>query len=185
MNISKLSFAFISYIVVASGYVTQVLPCQTQKFMTTNIMAKHIIGVLLCFMFIMLEGGWSFDLEVQEKAATDWSNGNVVDSLIYGVVLYTGFLLSAKMQIVPNLILYTLLFGVYFINTQISYLKNRELISEENHKKNRKLIELMLYLAAAVFVYGIVDYFFYQKKSYGHDFSILKFILGNNKCASL
>ena len=85
---SKIGFLFIAFIVVASGYVTQVLPCQSQKFFGESFIGRHIIGWMICFLFIMLEGGWSFDMETQDKAPVDWSNGNALDSLVYGLGLY-------------------------------------------------------------------------------------------------
>lgn len=182
---SKIAFLFISFIVVASGYVTQVLPCQTQKFLENSIIAKHVIGVLISFLFIMLEGGWSFDMETQDKEPVDWSNGNVIDSMIFGSALYVIFLLSAKMKLIPNLLLYVILFGVYLVNTQRLYWKNREMITQEENDLYLKHIHLALITSVGIFLYGIIDYLIYQKSQYKQNFSLIKFILGNNKCTSL
>ena len=92
---SKLGFLFVCIMIIASGYVTQVLPCQTQVYLQNGMMGKHIIGWLICFLFIMLEGGWSFNMEEQEKAEVDWSNGNAIDTLIFGAGLYIIFLLKS------------------------------------------------------------------------------------------
>ena len=32
------------------------------------------------FMFIMLEGGWSFDNKLQNEANVDWSSGDSISS---------------------------------------------------------------------------------------------------------
>ena len=88
---SKLGFLFVCIMIIASGYVSQVLPCQTQVYLQNGMMGKHIIGWLICFLFIMLEGGWSFNMEEQEKASVDWSNGNAFDTLIFGGGLYIIF----------------------------------------------------------------------------------------------
>lgn len=182
---SKIAFLFISFIVVASGYVTQVLPCQTQKFLENNVMAKHVIGVLISFLFIMLEGGWSFDMETQDKEPVDWSNGNVIDSMIFGLALYVIFLLSAKMKLIPNLLLYVILFGVYLVNTQRLYWKNREMITQQENDLYLKHIHFALITSVGIFLYGIIDYLIYQKSQYKQNFSLITFILGNNKCSSL
>jgi len=183
-HISKLGFLFISFIIIASGYVTQVLPCQTQKFLKNNIYSKHIIGILIVFLFIMLEGGWSFDMEQQNEADVDWSNGNVIDSLIFGFLLYSIFLLSAKMKLVPNMILYFLLFLIYLLNTQRLYWKNRKLISEDKNISYIKGIKSGLIISVLVFLYGIIDYMIYEKSQYKKKFSIIKFIIGNSKCGN-
>ena len=137
------------------------------------------------FLFIMLEGGWSFNMEEQDKAGVDWSNGNVIDTMIFGTILYTVFLLTSKMKLLPNAILYILLFSVYLINTQRLYWENRKMINEEENENMVKTIKVALGASLFIFIYGITDYFIYEKNSYGKNFSVLKFILGGNKCHSV
>ena len=56
-QIAKISFIFVTIAVISGSFVTHILPCQTQSFLTHNIYIKHWIGFLLIFCFIMLEGG--------------------------------------------------------------------------------------------------------------------------------
>lgn len=181
----KLGFLFICVVIIASGYVSQVLPCQTQTYLQHGVMGKHIIGWLICFLFIMLEGGWSFNMEEQEKADVDWSNGNVIDTLIFGAGLYFLFLLTSKMQLIPSTILYVLLFSVYLINTQRLYWKNRNSISSSQDENMITIIKVTIGLSFAVFIYGFTDYYRYQKVEYGNKFSIVEFLLSGKKCTSL
>ena len=60
-NISKISFIFVAFLVAAGGYVTQIFSCSTQRYLDTNIYGKHLIGIGLIFIFIMLEGGFNFN----------------------------------------------------------------------------------------------------------------------------
>ncbi len=182
---SKIGFLFISFVVIASGYVTQVLPCQTHNFLQNSTFGKHFIGILIMFLFIMLEGGWSFNMKEQDKAGVDWSNGNVIDTMIFGIALYAIFLLTSKMKLIPNAILYTLLFSVYLINTQRLYWENREMISQEENDRMVDVIKIALGTSLFVFIYGFIDYFIYEKKSYGKNFSVFKFLLDGTKCHSL
>jgi hypothetical protein len=89
------------------------------------------------------------------------------------------------MKLIPNMILYLLLFGVYLINTQRLYWEKRELITKEENEQMINLIKISLGSALLVFGYGFVDYFIYEKKSYGKQFSIFKFLFSGNKCASV
>jgi len=182
---SKIGFLFISFMVVASGYVTQVLPCQTQYYLQESMLGKHVIGWLICFLFIMLEGGWSFNMDEQNKAGVDWSNGNVLDSLIFGGMLYSILLLTSKMKLMPNIILYSLLFSIYLINTQRLYWESRELITKEQNELMINIIKMNLGLSILIFIYGFIDYIIYEKKSYGKQFSIVRFLFSSKKCASL
>jgi len=182
---SKIGFLFISFVVIASGYVTQVLPCQTHNFLKHSTWGKHIIGILIMFLFIMLEGGWSFNMEQQDKAGVDWSNGNVIDTMIFGIALYGIFLLTSKMKLIPNAILYTLLFSVYLMNTQRLYWENREMINQEENERIVNMIKIALGTSVFVFFYGIIDYFIYEKNKHKTDFSIFTFLFSSKLCKSL
>ena len=182
-NPSVISFLFLKFAIIAGGYVTQVIPCQTQKVLENNIFSKHIIGFLLAFAFIMLEGGWGFNEQLEKSHSdNDWSNGNALESMVFAVILYVVFLLTAKMKLIPNLILYVLLFSLYIFNTQKNYWKNRDLITEQQTNTYEKIIDVLIYISIAVGVYGIVDYFIYKKKSYGKNFTLFKFLVGSVKC---
>jgi len=162
---SKIGFLFVAFIVISSGYVTQVLPCQTQNYLKNSVMGKHIISWLICFLFIMLEGGWSFDMNTQNKSDVNWSNGNVLDTLVFGLGIYLILLFTAKMNIITNAILMLLLFCVYAINTQRLYWYNRELINDD---KNKLLIDITKYTLAGsiiVFLYGIIRYIIKKKNN--------------------
>ena len=182
---SKIGFLVVSFIIIASGYVTQVLPCQTQKWFDNSFIGRHIIGWLICFLFIMLEGGWSFDTETQNKAQVDWSNGNVLDSLMFGLGLYLAFLLTAKMELIPNLLLMSVLFIIYLVNTQRLYWHNRKLIKEEENNKMINATKYMLMLSLAIFFYGIINYAIKKKKEYKNKFSLFMFLLDSEKCHSI
>lgn len=182
---SKIGFLFVSFIVIASGYVTQVLPCQTQSWLQNSFVGKHVIGWLICFLFIMLEGGWSFDMKTQNKSDVDWASGNVLDTLVFGLGLYLVFLLTAKMEIYTNGLLMLLLFLVYGMNTQRLYWKKRELITED---KNNQMIDITKYTIVAsiiVFIYGIIHYFLKKKKEYGKRFNLLMFFFDSEPCRSI
>lgn len=184
-SISKISFLFLAYAVVAGGYVTQVLPCQTQFFLENSILAKHFIGFLLIFCFIMMEGGWDFDMNENDKAPVDWASGNTLHTMAWGFILYIAFLLSSKMQLNTNLLFFGLLFLVYIINTYRIYLEKRNNITDVNNQNMLLITKILIGLSGATFIFGIFDYYRYQKISYGRKFTLMKFLLGTNKCGSL
>ncbi len=182
---SKIAFLFVSFMVVAGGYVTQVLPCQTQNWLQNSFMGRHLIGWLICFLFIMLEGGWSFDMATQKKSDVDWASGNVLDTLVFGLGLYLIFLFTAKMNLVNNGILMLLLFFVYGLNAQRLFWYKRELITED---KNNQLIEITKYTLITsifVFLYGIINYMIKKKKEYGKRFSLFMFFFDDENCHSV
>jgi uncharacterized membrane protein YiaA len=180
--VSKLTFFFITYIIISGGYIENTLPCQVQVFFKNNMFSKHIIGVLTSFLFIMLEGGWSFDMDEQDKYSVDWSNGNAIDSFIFGFGLYAIFLLTANMKLIPNLVFYTLLFIAYLLNTQRLYWKNRDNISEKNNEIILHINKFLLVFSLLVLIYGVFDYYLYKKLQFKKDFNIFKMIISNKVC---
>ncbi|MAR50764.1 MAG: hypothetical protein CML42_06535 [Rhodobacteraceae bacterium] len=184
-HVSKIAFLFLAFAVVSGGFVTQILSCQMQEFLNTNMYAKHFIGFLLIFVFIMMEGGWSFDQKIQDKSEVDWSNGNIIDSLCFGAIIYLVFLLTSKMRLIQNILFYFVLFGIYLVNTQRLYWKNRDMLTKELDANLLSVINKALYVCGILFLYGIVDYYIYERKEIGKRFSMLKFILGTRKCSNL
>ena len=183
-NIPKLAFLFVIFIVIAGGSIRHVLSCQMQRTLEHSFIFKHILGVLLIFLFIMLEtGGWDFDENELDKADNNWDAGNTFHSLIFAFIIYGIFLLSSKSHLLPNIVFYSALFLVYIISSYRSYLQNRNNISEENNKKAIILERVLLLISLLTLIYGFIEYFFYKKNEFGKQFSLFKFIFSNNTCS--
>lgn len=181
---SRIAFLFLIFAVISGGYVSEVLSCQLQHLLTTSSAARHSIGFLMVFVFLMMEGGWSFDPDDDEKAPTDWSSGNTMHSLIIAAGIYAAFVLSSKMQLKANLAFYALLLTIYVINTQRRFLKDRKRISDTRDAQLKTLNKVLLGLLLAVFVYGFVDYVSYQHAQHPTDFSWSRFLIGKHTCDS-
>ena len=181
-NVSKLAFLFLAYSVVTGGYITKILSCQLQHALVYNQYLKHVVGFLLIFVFIMLEGGWDFDEQENLKAPVNWSNGNSFHSLIYSIGLYLLFVLSSKMQLIPNIMFLSTLLILYIIHTQRKYWSNRQRI-EKSLEETIQIIEKTLIGGSGIlFLYGIYDYIRYQRKQYGSAFRWTIFFLGKPNC---
>lgn len=184
-NISKISFIFVAFLVVAGGYVTQVFSCSTQRFLSSNIYGKHLIGIGLIFIFIMLEGGFNFDKNDRELHPVDWSNGNCFDSMIYAVLIYAIFLFSSKTRLGWNTAFFSLLFILYITNTQRLYNYNRRKINSETNDKILMAEKSVLYLLPFILIIGMGDYYLYKVDQLGKEFSFYHFFLGNPTCSGL
>lgn len=181
-QIPKIAFLFVIFAVIAGGYATNVLSCQMQEWLETSILSRHIIGIILFFFFIMLEGGWDFDQERLDEAPVDWSAGNAIHSMIYAFIIYIVFILTAQSRLIPNMLLFVTLFVIYFINTQRRYLKNRNRIKQKTVDRLIIVEKILLGIAAIIFIFGISDYYIYKKEIYGKKFSFYNFFLGTTKC---
>jgi hypothetical protein len=182
---SRFAFIFLIYSIISSGYISEVLSCQMQHFMTHNKFARHILGIIMIIVFIMMEGGWSFDKKEDEDHSNDWSSGNVLTTFVIAIGIYMIFLISSKSQLVPNILFFSLTFILYVINTQRSYWLVREKISKELNEHIVNLEIVLLITCICILVYGFVDYVSYQRRSYGPKFDWALFFLGTSQCASL
>jgi hypothetical protein len=181
-QVPKIAFIFVIFAIIAGGYATNVLSCQMQQWLEVSIYSRHIIGVILFFFFIMMEGGWDFNEKVLNEAPVDWSQGNAIHSMIYAIIIYIFFTLIARGRLLPNMLLFSTLFIVYFINTQRRYLENRNRVKKDTSNKLIIFEKFLLASAAIIFVVGFIDYFIYKQRIYGSKFSLFKFMLGTVKC---
>lgn len=182
---SRIAFLFLIFAVISGGVVAQSLPCQLQKFLATSNAGRHGIGLLMVFVFLMMEGGWSFDPKDDELASNDWSSGNTFHTLGMAAAVYTVFILSSKMQLVPNLLFYGLLFMTYILITQKRFLKARKRLTPAREARLEKMNKVLLALLVLLFVYGVTDYVVYQHQQYKSDFSWKRFIVGKPSCNSM
>lgn len=182
---SRIAFIFIIFTVVSSGYVAEILSCQMRFVFENSLYFRHIVGILMIFVFIMMEGGWSFNQDYDEKEANNWASGNVIDTMIMAFGIYVIFVISSKSRFIPNMIFFTTLLLLYLINTQREYYKTRKDLDE---KQNQAILFVEYILAAVSIItllYGFTDYIVYQKGQYKQDFNWTTFLLGGHKCARL
>jgi hypothetical protein len=183
--LSKFAFIFLIFVVVSSGYLKGILSCQMQNFLENISFGKHLLGVIMIFVFIMLEGGWSFNQEENDMADNDWSSGNVVDSLAIGILIYIIFVISSKSRLVYNIIFYIIVFLLYMTNTQRSYYYVRKLINDDTNNKIIEIEKYVLSIAIFILIVGLIDYIIYQKNNYKSKFSWYTFLMGVTECSKL
>lgn len=180
--VSKFAFIFLIFIVITSGYLKGILSCQMQHFLENIDEGKHILGIIMVFVFIMLEGGWSFNEEENNIADNNWSSGNAIDSLIIGTLIYILLVISSKSRLLLNIIFFIIMFILYLINTQRSYYHVRKIIKDETND-NILLVEKWIFIIGIIIlICGFIDYVIYQQKNRKSDFSWFLFLYGVSKC---
>lgn len=183
--LSRFAFIFLIYAVVTSGYINEILSCQMRRFLRDSRWFRHVIGICMVFVFIMLEGGWSFNPTQDSLASNNWSSGNVFHTLVFAIGIYTLFLVSSKSRLTANLIFFTLVLTVYFINTYRNYLYDRKQLTEEQNKLILDATKILFIITLAVLAYGLYDYIMYQRREHPLDFKWDIFFLGSYKCRSI
>jgi len=185
VNFSRIGFIFIIFTVLSSGYINEILSCQMRYVFETNAYFRHFVGILMFFIFIMLEGGWSFNAEEDDKFPNNWASGNVIHTAIMAFALYVVFLISSKSSFYYNIVFLGLILLIYLINTQRTYNYIRKQLSEDMNTLLLRIEYVSSFAAVVGLVGGFVEYFVYQKALHKKDFSFTKFILGAHRCSSV
>jgi len=177
--IARLGILFVIFAVISSGYVINAgISCQMQRFLQSKG-GMHTVGVLMVLIFLLMEGGMSFDPKVDDEAPTNWTRANVISTIAISLIVYGLFILSSKMQFWPNLIFYVMVMVMYLLMTHRRFLKDRKRISPKTDARIQKFIDGLLIGISVVGAYGIVDYVPPQKVERGPNFSWWKFFIGN------
>lgn len=182
---SRIAYIFVIFSIVSSGYIEEILSCQMRSVFETSLYFRHFVGILMIFVLIMTSGGWSFDKELDDKAPTNWSNGNVIDTFIMALCIYFIFLLSSKSRFLPNILFFSTLLLLYLINTQREFWIARNNITEYTNKILLNIEYTLSGISGITLMYGFLDYLFYQRKEYGKKFNWIYFIFGGYKCKNI
>ena len=143
--IGRLAFVFLIFSILTSGYINQVIPNEIKQEIKKSYFLKNIIGIIMIFSFIMLEGGWSFFDDSKFKLKNNWASGNAIHSFIFALIIYFIFLLSVNLKLNNYYLFFSGCFILYFINTQRSFWKARNLISKDVNN-NFLYIELFIFI---------------------------------------
>ena len=182
---SYAGFIFVIFVIIAGGEVgASDLSCRMRKLLHSNIYFRHIINYMLIFIFIMLEGGWSFNLKQQNLYEQDsvWLDGNIIHSLAFALILYLIFVISSRTRLFMNILFYFILFSLYCINAQRLYWYKRKLINKEQNQKYINFQKTLILVIVIILVSGIIDLFIDKIIEKGGDFDIMKFIFGKRDC---
>jgi len=181
--IGKFVFIVLIFVIISAGFISDILSCQTRKWLRTSMFARHLVGVIMVFAFIMFEGGWDFNSKRENAEPNNWLSGNTLHTLAFAVLLYFVFFISSKSQLIPNLLFYGIILTIYIINTYREYILARKEIKEDRNETILQVERTLLWAAGVVLVYGLVEYMRYQMKRRGAKFNWVTFFVGVPKCA--
>ena len=164
---------FIFYLVVSGNFIGNTFSCKLQKILETNMFAKHFMGVMLLFFFVVYIEG---------------NKHNPLKQIVYVIVVYLSFLITTNMEITTLLITLFILFIIYIMNEVKVYYSTYE---NENNEltdilDNIKYTQFTLgIICIALTLFGFFLYMYMKYTEYKGTFSIYKFLFGVTKCKGL
>lgn len=162
---------FLLVLGVSGNFVAETLGCQSQKILTENMFAKHMIILLIIYFAL---GFTSID------------NPHPIEIARNTLIVWILFVMFTRMSLFFTIIAFIILTIRYIIHSFIEYYEKKD---SEKYKTNiEQLNTIAIYLQniiIGVVLLGFVVYFKKQYSDYYKTWSTFKFIFGVNKCKSL
>ena len=172
-NLERIKGLFLLILAVSANFVGNLLGCKTQKLLTENMFAKHIVLILLIYFTVDLTSNKIF---------------HPMDILKSTVELWIFYLLFTKLDMNFTMAVFLLLFGLYISSNYFEYL-NKKVEKTDKEVEQLKMIETLLPMVSKlimiVLVIGSVKYYLKQKKDHKKNFKHSKFFFGTTVCESL
>lgn len=177
LNFSIGRIILLTYIIIASGYCTNLFSSGLKEAIENNKFAQHIILILL-IMALMICFGNPFSVQI--------TSNQQINIVIMSLLVYVWFIMTTKLDLAWNLGILILL-TIYFLYeskviSDYTSVSSDPLVSQQT--KNSILntyISTQKYLLVGIFgvtILGTLIYLNEKQTQYGGGFSIDKFIFG-------
>lgn len=167
-NISDISlplFAF--YLIVFCNFTKEILGCNLIHVLDTNMYAKHLVAFMLLYFLVII---------VDPKNIED----NLLVNFGKSILIYIIFIVTTKLSF-PIMILLLALLMIYYILGSIAKRKDAE-GKEEEYNRLRMVQNILFIIICIISLIGFIIYFIEKYREYSPNFSIVKFLVGNNIC---
>lgn len=173
-ELNLIAAIFLLILAVSGNFVAEVFPCQLQRYLSKNMIAKQII----IFMIIYFTLSFTTDKKTHPKV-----------HFYRSLSIYLFFLLFNKMSIIYNVISITLLFIILVIKNFLDYYHSNNMYNDEYEKeihiKPLILLANMLFsFLIFVILFGFFSYFLKQYNDYRGNFNMTTFLFGKPVCFS-
>tara|TARA_B100000073_G_C23531927_1_gene492338 strand:- start:187 stop:714 length:528 start_codon:yes stop_codon:yes gene_type:complete len=160
---------FLVILAICGNFTAQLLGCQTQKLLETNMFSKYFIAYLILFFTIDF---------VSDKKKDIFNTGR---EALYIWIL---FIMFSRMNLFFTIIVFILLIITYLINMQINYLKENK-PNDKNIKYLNNIHKQIYIVICFTILLGFTMYFIKQRKDHKKNWSTTKFIFGRTNCDGL
>ena len=169
-NKIKAYFSYITFLFIilalcfSSAYVKNIISCDLNNYFENSIFFKHFILIIAIFAYIMNYGGMSFFDDKEYEDTNYWGSGNTISTLFISILIYLVILKCFNMTIRNSKIFFSLLFVLYFFDTQRSYWNVRSMISNEINNFIVYIEIILILCLILILIYDFILTIFSKKK---------------------
>jgi len=163
-------------LIVSGNYIGNLFSCRIQTAFSSNVYAKHIIGFISLYFFIIL-----VDPNLERI--------NPLKTLALSIPIYFYFLILSKSEAPIFLVIIFLLIFLVMVNSYHNYLNIKKVENKYLSKKETFIVEnivivkkLIIGIIFILTVIGFLVYLGMKKVEYEGEFKLISFIFGTKKC---
>lgn len=164
---------FSLYLIISANFLANTFGCTIQRLLTNNMIAKHIMGFLTLYFFVVLSGPAPTDDEKKNDPYLFFKK------FFVSLVLYGLFIASTRTQGVFFYLFLSLLALNFIISAYL------DTVETDSSPALQTLTTWLGRGAMIVVVVGMVQYYLQQKATFKSQFKLSKFIFGTPVCRSL
>jgi hypothetical protein len=176
-NLLVLHKGMLLFLLIVSGnYIGNLFSCRIQSAFSNNVYAKHIIGFISLYFFIIL-------------VDPNFGRINPLKTLGLSIPIYFYFLILSKSEAPIFLAIIFLLIFLVLINSYSNYLNLKKTETNDLSKRESFISEHIVFvkklIIGIIFILTVIGFLVYlgmKKVEYEGRFKITSFILGTKKC---
>tara|TARA_B110000858_G_scaffold198239_1_gene263465 strand:+ start:5740 stop:6312 length:573 start_codon:yes stop_codon:yes gene_type:complete len=163
---------FALYLIIASNYLGELFSCKFRELLSSNMLIKHIIGLITFGFLVVLSG-----IDLDDKYV-------FINGILLTIFIYIWFVLSTKTHVYITIIIVVMFLVMYIISYRIKYLKEKnKSINEINELV--KINKYILIITGIITIIGVIHYGYLKKRELikrNEIFSIYNFLVGCVNC---
>lgn len=151
---------------LSGNFFAEILGCQTQKLLQTNMYIKHILQFISIYI--------TTHLYVSKTI-------HPLTKLKNTAFFYMLFMMFTKMNLFFTGIVFTMILCMFIIHNYIVYYKEQK----QDYDNLAKMNEILTRIVVGTLCLGFLLYFFDKKNEYSGSWDTYKYLFGTAKCKGI
>jgi heme/copper-type cytochrome/quinol oxidase subunit 2 len=154
---------------ISGNIVAQTFGCKSQKVLSENIFAKHIVILFILYFSI----GFTNSNEDDPK--------HPLETIKLVIIIYILFIMLTKMNVQFTILVFIILIATYINNTFIDYYKKVS-AEQDTIKRSENLQDILITSTIVIIIIGFILGFHKQYNDHKKHWSLFTFLFRVNDC---